>query len=149
MSTGGRSLVLSGVAGALVSLALHAQSDTTIDRVRTGIARQYPCSHLSFTLDSVPGGLPRNACSIAKFAAHQIASGSAQRIGVRASDTTAIRSATVRLFHFEDLNGGPPETYWLVAFVLRNRTLAVDVRIDGTGAVSVSNGEGSAETGAR
>lgn len=141
-------LILLSVAMLSVSSELRAQTDTAANRTRADLVRKYPCSRLSFSLVPVRGELPSGACSIATFALYRIASGDAEGIGVKPGDTTAIRTATVRFLRFKDLTGGPTESYWLVSFVLRNRRLPIEVRIEaGTGRTSVSNGERSAKVG--
>ena len=107
------------------------------------LARTSGCRTFGFRIGHGPGVSlsKKDQCTLASAAFDYLAANGAQAADLSAQDTAKIESASIHSFVFEDISGGPGESYWTVEFQIVDRSYDIVVRIDRrTGSVSAGRG---------
>jgi len=109
------------------------------------LARKHPCGAVNFPVITLPDSSklpPRDRCTLVTTAFDYVRKGAATRAGMNPGDTADIEQSRVVALTFKNLSRGPAESYWMIDFVLRDRSYAIAVRIDRrSGRVSAGRAE--------
>lgn len=112
-------------------------------KVLERLARTSGCRTFGFRIGHGPGVSlsKKDQCTLATAAFAYVAADGAQAAGLSAPDSAKIESASIYSFAFDDISGGPGESYWTVEFQIADRSYDIVVRIDRrTGSVSAGRG---------
>jgi len=129
--------------GASVACGQAARGRDNDRMVLDRLARTSGCRPLGFSIGHGPGVSlsKKDQCTLASAAFDYLAANGAQAAGLSAQDTAKIESASIHSFAFDDISGGPGESYWTVEFQIVDRSYDIVVRIDrGDGSVSAGRG---------